>query len=68
MVAKFDYTTDTTLENVEQFRVAYASHYSLQEFAMMIAAVRPGSFIVTWNVPSSIVEKLKTKLMSQKVF
>jgi hypothetical protein len=62
VVAKFDYTTDMTLEDVEQFRVAYASHYSLREFAMMIAAVRPGSFIVTWHTPSSIVEKLKTNV------
>jgi hypothetical protein len=62
VVAKFDYTTDMTLEDVEQFRLAYASHYKLQEFAMMISAVRPGSFIVTWHVPSCIVEKLKTNV------
>ncbi|CAI8012767.1 hypothetical protein GBAR_LOCUS8159, partial [Geodia barretti] len=62
VVSKFDYTTDMTLEDVEQFRLAYASHYKLQEFAMMISAVRPGSFIVTWHVPSCIVEKLKTNV------
>ncbi|CAI8034551.1 hypothetical protein GBAR_LOCUS19445 [Geodia barretti] len=60
VVAKFDMKDNITLENVEQFRLAYSSHYKLQDFAMMITAVRPGSFVVTWQVPSCIVEKLKT--------
>ena len=62
LIAKFDYTNDMTLEDVEQFRQAYANHHSLKEFAMMMAAVRPGSFIVTWYVPNCIVEKLNKKV------
>ena len=62
VVAKFDFIKDITLEDVEQFRLAYSSHYKLQDFAMMITAVRPGSFVVTWQVPSCIVEKLKTNV------
>ena len=62
VVAKFDWPNDVTLEVVEQFRQEYASHYGLHEFAMMVAQVRPGSFIVTWYVPESVVEKLKEKV------
>ena len=29
---------------------------------MMLAVVLPGSFIITWFIPSSIVEKLKVKV------
>ena len=62
MVAEFDWPNDVTLEVVEQFRQEYADHYGLHEFAMMVAQVRPGSFIVTWFVPESVVEKLKGKV------
>ena len=62
VVAEFDWPNDVTLEVVEQFRQEYASHYNLHEFAMMVAQVRPGSFIVTWFVPESVVEKLKGKV------
>ena len=62
MVAEFDWPDDVTLEDVEQFRQEYASHYNLRDCAMMIAQVRPGSFIITWFIPQSVVEKLKTKV------
>ena len=62
VVAEFDWRNDVMLEDVEQFRQEYASHYGLHEFAMMVAQVRPGSFIVTWFVPESVVEKLKGKV------
>ena len=62
VVAEFDWPNDVTLEAVEQFRQEYASHYNLHEFAMMVAQARPGSFIVTWFVPESVVEKLKGKV------
>ena len=62
VVAEFDWPNDVTLEVVEQFRQEYADHYGLRECAMMVAQVRPGSFIVTWFVPESVVEKLKGKV------
>ena len=62
VVAEFDWPNDVTLEVVEQFRQEYADHYGLREFAMMVAQVRPGCFIVTWFVPESVVEKLKGKV------
>ena len=62
MVAEFDWPENVTLEDVEQFRQEYASHYNLRECAMMIAQVRPGSFIITWFIPQSVVERLKTKV------
>ena len=52
-----------TLEVVEEFRQQYADHYSLRECAMMLAVVRPDcSFIITWFIPSGIVEKLKVEV------
>ena len=62
VVAEFDWPEDVTLEVVEQFRQKYACHYQLRECAMMLPEVRPGSFIVTWFIPESIVEKLKAKV------
>ena len=62
MVAEFKLPNDTTLEVVEQFRQEYASQYNVHEFAMMVANVRSGSFIITWFIPESIVNKLTGKL------
>ena len=62
MVAEFDWPDDVTLDVVEEFRQEYACHYSLQQCAMMLVTVRPGSFIITWFIPASIVEKLKVKV------
>ena len=61
-VVEFDWPDDVTLEVVEKFRQEYADHYSLRECAMMLNKVLPGSFIVTWFIPCSIVEKLKEKM------
>ena len=59
VVTKFKWSETVTLEVVEQFRQKYASHYNLHEFAMMLAEVNLGSFIITWFIPQSIVEKMK---------
>ena len=60
VVAEFNKTSDedVTLEDVEQFRQEYASHYGVHEFAMMLAQLRPGCFIITLFIPESIIEKL----------
>ena len=46
IVAEFNMTSDedVTLEDVEQFRQEYASHYNIHEFAMMLADVHPDSY------------------------
>ena len=62
VVAIFNWPNDVTLEVVEQFRQEYACHYKLRECAMIVAEVRPGSFIVTWYIPESVAEKLKTNI------
>ena len=62
MVAEFNWPDDVTLEVVEQFRQEYACHYSLRNFAMMCAQIHPGSFIVSWFIPESIVEKLRANV------
>ena len=65
IVAEFDWPNDVTLEVLEQFRQEYASQYKVHEFAMMMANVRPGSFIITWFIPESVAEKLKGKVPVQ---
>ena len=62
IVVEFDWPENVTLEDVEKFRQEYASEYSLHECAMMIAQIRSGSYIITWFIPESIVEKLKAKV------
>ena len=42
MVAEFDWPENVTLEDVEQFRQEYASHYNLQQCAMMTNKVLTG--------------------------
>ena len=53
---------DVTLEVVEEFRQAYASHYNLRDFAVLLGMVLDSSFTITWFIPASIVEKLKVKV------
>ena len=62
VVAEFDWPHQVTLEVVEQFRQEYAYHYNLRECAMMVSEIRPGSFVVTWFIPESIVNKLKENI------
>ena len=62
MVAEFDWPENVTLEDVEEFRQEFTSEYSLHECAMMIAQIRSGSYIITWFIPKSVVEKLKVKV------
>ena len=61
-VIHFDWRNGITLEDVEEFREKYATHYNLRECAMMIAQIRSGSYIITWFIPESVVEKLKAKV------
>ena len=65
MVAEFELPKDATLEDVEEFRQEYASHYNLHQCAMMIVKIQSGSFIITWFIPQSIAEKLKGKVPVQ---
>ena len=62
LVAEFNWPKDedVTLEVIEDFRKRYADKYNLQDFAMMMEEVRPGSFVVTWLVPESLIEMLQS--------
>ena len=61
-VMHFNWRNGVTLEDVEEFREKYAFHYKLRECAMMVSEIRPGSYIITWFIPESVVEKLKAKV------
>jgi hypothetical protein len=58
MVGEFNWSENVTLEEVEQFRKRYAREYNLENCAMMVNSIRPGSFVVTWFVPVSIIQIL----------
>ena len=73
VVAEFSWPEEheITLEEVEQFRQEFASNFNLRDFAMMLIEVRPGSFVVTWVIPQSIVEEMKKyvpKIILRKFF
>ena len=55
MVVQFKWAKDVTLEEVEMFRRRYAGAYNLEECAMMVNSIRPGSFTVTWFVAVSTI-------------
>ena len=61
VVAKFSWPEehDVTLEEVEKFRQEFADHFNLCDIAMKLIEVRPDSFIVTWVIPRSVLEKMK---------
>ena len=61
MVVQFKWAKDVTLEEVERFRRSYARSYKLNECAMMVNRIRPGSFTVTWFIPVSTIVTLTQK-------
>lgn len=58
LVVKFPWTGTVTLGTVEEFRQQYAYHHNLREFSMMLITTHPGSFIVVWWIPESVVTRL----------
>ena len=62
VVGKFEWPDHVTLEIAEKFRQEFACHYSLRECAMMLTVILPCSFIVSWFIPVSVVDKLKAKI------
>ena len=58
-----------TLEDVEKFRLRLARHYRLHDFALMLKPkIRPGSFIVSFFVPNSVLERLKVDVPKKETF
>lgn len=62
VVIEFNWAEDSMLEDAELFREKYASNYGLHEFAMMLNQIRPGSIVVSWIVPESIINRLKCNI------
>ena len=65
IVVKFRKNTpkDPTLQDVENFRNRYGKHYRLRSFALMLIALGTiGSFIFSFVVPNSILERLKVNV------
>ena len=61
MVVQFKWAKDVTLEEVEMFRRRYATSFRLNECAMIVYSIRPGSFTVTWFVPVSTIWRMAEK-------
>ena len=60
-VVEHHWPDTVTLEVVESFRQEYVCQYNLHKCAMMLANLEIGSFIITWFVPESIIERLSVK-------
>ena len=61
VIAEHHWPDTVTLEVVEAFRQEYACEYGLRKCAMMLVSCEIGSFLVTWFVPESVVERLSGK-------
>ena len=59
MKFKKELSNEVTLQHVENFRLKYARHYRLREFALMLFAGKLGSFIIFFLVPECIIKRLK---------
>ena len=59
IVVNFKVSVVTTLQDVEDFRRRYASHYNLHDFALRLNSTCKGSFIVSFLVPESIIGFLR---------
>ena len=62
MVVQFNWAKDVTLEEVERFRRRSATSYRLNDCAMMVNSIRPGSFTVTWFVAVSTIRGMAERM------
>ena len=63
VVAKFEGNISSmTLQDVEEFRMKYATHYMLRDFALMLNVVKSGSVLVSFMVPESVAEILRVNV------
>ena len=53
----------TTLQEVEEIRHDICSELSLEEFSLQLAAVAPGSLVITWLVPQSLVAYIQKSII-----
>ena len=51
-----------TLQHVEDFRLKYANHYQLYDFALMLRGITQNCYIITFSVAESVVELLQTNV------
>ena len=60
VVARVEWKDDSNLEQLEQFRQEYSSHYKLSKDAIMLAHVSKNSnYAITWYVPEFLTGMLK---------
>ena len=62
VIVNFKVSVVTTLQDVEDFRRRYASHYNLHDFTLRLNSVLEGSFIVSFLVPESIIGILRENI------
>ena len=51
-------SSNSTLEDVEHFRKRFAAAFTIDEVALCISKISPGSVQVSWSVPSSVAPLL----------
>lgn len=61
MVARFNWPKKSTLDDVENFRIQYARCYDLPTCAMMLDSIGIGSIVVSWFVPTEMLQVMRKK-------
>ena len=60
-------TPDSSLQEVEDYRCTYACQYSLPEFTLILAQLRPGCIATVWLMPTSLAISLRDRVLSGEV-
>ena len=55
----------STLEDLDQYRKRFASEFSLSKFALFLSNIKKSSLIVTWLVPSALVQSLGNRISKE---
>ena len=55
-------SSQSTLEDIEEIRHDFCTHYYLLEFVFHLVRIEKGSVIITWLVPHSAAKLVKTEL------
>ena len=65
IVVKHSITSESTLQKLENIRLRVTEYFNLPNFALMLSEVVPGSVIVTWVMPRSVMSLLLCGLTAE---
>ena len=63
-----DLITESTLDEIEQYRQKLACEYSLPDFVMILVEIREGSVVTVWLMPQTVAAILKDRIPKSTKF